>query len=418
MTQRVALILLDAFRWDYLSAEHTPYLHGLAQDYLHVERVVPGAGFCERSEILTGAPATVTGNYCAIAREPESSPYRGLNHYLLPVDAAWRAGMHRTAARWINRVALRRSIAPAPYRIPPHMLRNLSLSEDKKDHRWPGAFVVESLLDVLRSEGKTVAWHFTALGFRNGDDEDRMREFEKSVERDKDDFYCLYVQELDASGHAFGPESDEMRASLKKLDDWLARHLEPLRKRMPDMRFVILGDHGMTPVKKHVNVLDAVSTTASELGYRERRDYEIFLDSTLARLWVPDVEKRWWLAEGIRDRLKHYGSFIDAETAGRYEIPLPDERYGDIVWWAKPGVLISPSYFHDAGDEPLGMHGYDPSHVASHGMAIVVSDLARSRFVSLARLRDFCVTMCDLLEVRAPVHNAGRTVMEGTLCRA
>lgn len=56
----------------------------------------------------------------------------------------------------------------------------------------------------------------------------------------------------------------------------------------------------------------------------------------------------------------------DAQLA---HLPWGDRRYGDLLWWANPGVLISPDFFH-VGERILGMHSYDPAFRGSQGTLI------------------------------------------------
>ena len=51
---KTLLVLIDAFRHDYLSKEHTPFLWSLLEAGHYVERLEPSFGVCERTEILVG----------------------------------------------------------------------------------------------------------------------------------------------------------------------------------------------------------------------------------------------------------------------------------------------------------------------------------------------------------------------------
>ena len=63
--EKVLIVLVDALRWDYLNKQDTPFLHSLSKQGLYVRKLITGYGFCERSEILTGATSSVTGNFPA-----------------------------------------------------------------------------------------------------------------------------------------------------------------------------------------------------------------------------------------------------------------------------------------------------------------------------------------------------------------
>ena len=53
-----------------------------------------------------------------------------------------------------------------------------------------------------------------------------------------------------------------------------------------------------------------------------------------------------------------------------FKIPL-EISYGDLIWWANPGTMILPDFFHRKNESVRGMHGYDPFHSHSQGSCIV-----------------------------------------------
>ena len=61
--KKVLIVLLDALRHDYLNSEDTPFLYSLSNKSIYVKKLVPGYGFCERSEILTGSDCSVTETF-------------------------------------------------------------------------------------------------------------------------------------------------------------------------------------------------------------------------------------------------------------------------------------------------------------------------------------------------------------------
>jgi predicted AlkP superfamily pyrophosphatase or phosphodiesterase len=74
-TRTTVLILLDAFRWDYLCPDRTPYLWDLAHTGVYVQQLKPNFGFCERAEIFTGTRPAVNGYLTAFAYGPDHSPF-------------------------------------------------------------------------------------------------------------------------------------------------------------------------------------------------------------------------------------------------------------------------------------------------------------------------------------------------------
>lgn len=108
---------------------------------------------------------------------------------------------------------------------------------------------------------------------------------------------------------------------------------------------------------------------------------------------------------------KDNGIIVDEEVGRKYRFPFPDKLYGDIGWWANPGVLISPCYFHPKGDPVIAMHGYESYHPASQGFIIMFdSSQDYHKYIPQAKLVDVCPTICDLCHVRYPEHNEGKSL--------
>ena len=70
------LILVDAFRWDYINKTNTPFLYNLSKKNIYGKRIKPGVGFCERTEIFTGMRPIQSKNFTALGYDPEKSFYR------------------------------------------------------------------------------------------------------------------------------------------------------------------------------------------------------------------------------------------------------------------------------------------------------------------------------------------------------
>ena len=63
--ERKVIVILDAFRWDYISKNQTPFLYNFKEQNLYVKKLIPSPGFCERSEIFTGLKPEKSGNFLA-----------------------------------------------------------------------------------------------------------------------------------------------------------------------------------------------------------------------------------------------------------------------------------------------------------------------------------------------------------------
>jgi hypothetical protein len=167
-------------------------------------------------------------------------------------------------------------------------------------------------------------------------------------------FAFVHLQELDAVGHQFGPNSQELDARLLQTDNLCQKLITSLRARYQHLDLVLFGDHGMVSVTRTVDVAQALAKTGLQLGI----DYMVFLDSTMARFWFFHLQARR-IVEQALDRLSG-GRCLDARDLERYGLKRCEKANGELIFLAEPGVLIFPNYFQADGKPVEGMHGYDP----------------------------------------------------------
>ncbi len=404
-----AFILLDAFRWDYINKVDTPFLYQLATEGVYVRRIKPGSGFCERTEIFTGMRADNSLNFTAIGYKPEKSFYLKHKTILKILTLFDKPEISRRRFRWfLNHIFRRLGAKLLTYEIPFSLLPYFDLTEDKMDHRERGAFLHESIFDVMQESGKEVFYDsFTALGMpSNGNDDDRIRLLLRNASHAYD-LYLLFIGESDSIGHSYGPSSEETKKMTSRIDKKVQRFINSFQSKNEDVSFVFLGDHGMLGVDTYLNVWDKVKRFTKRYGLREKKDYLIFLDSALARFWFFNEKAR----ELFEDMLSaapfdRFGRIIDEEMASKYHIPYGNKEYGDIIWWADPGVVIYPDFFHST--KPVkGMHGYNPDHPDSKGFCIIVDKEVQPEVIEDGELVDICPTICDLVGVPYPSGNQG-----------
>ena len=141
----------------------------------------------------------------------------------------------------------------------------------------------------------------------------------------------IYFGHLDQIGHKYGTTSKEIVREIKKIDKVVSRE-----------KFdIILSDHGMIDVTKVIKVPITKNC---------------FIDSDMARYWGDKNE-----LESIKNNLPlKEGKMLN----------WPNKSYGDLIFLANPGVLISQNYWYE---EQIikGMHGYDGKHKEMNGIYIL-----------------------------------------------
>jgi len=393
---KTVFVLVDALKSLYLTEDNMPFLYGLSKKGQYIKQVIPCAGFCERSEIFSGLDGFDTGNFTAIGYLPENSPYR--NDYLtLRLFEIIRTFNERLYQRLFQSWRIHSKKRLNNYRIPPASLRNFALTEDGIKRIIPH----RDIFNVLTENGMT----YTLDGFTSLADLGRRTELSVSALAQREiekgtDFIPLYIGETDSIGHHYGDDIESIRPTLKKVDQQLKSIYE--KASASNYSFCVLGDHGMVPVKNKIDVISLIQGT----GLRLHKDYEAFYDSTMARFWFISSEAKQ-IITSILKQLCHLGILVDEENFFDYRLPLDIKGesgrpiYGDIVWCANPGVLISPDYFHTSSDN--GMHGYIKT-IDGHGTGLFVEMFPGIAPIVLdnAHSSQICEELCKSLGIESP----------------
>jgi hypothetical protein len=411
------MMLLDAFRWDYIDESATPNLWRLAQEGTWVRKLQPSAGFCERSDIFTGASPVASGNFTAMTYDRVNSAYRnqrsalavfGAIEYALAHTVPSQKIVRKLARLYFNRVA---GISQPVYDIPFDQLGNFALTEDLRPFWEPRAGAVESIFDVMSKRGKTFFWQsFTSLGYANGGDDDRCRVLAKNLARGHD-LHLLYLGQADMVPHKHGTRSTERDAAIGRIDRQVQELVESFQATYQEVNFLIIGDHGMMDVEIYLDLRGRLARLAKERNVRVGEHLIAFFDSTMARFWCTTDAARRVVADLMSDpEVMQNGQTLTDEDAARLRVPAAGPRYGEVIWWARPGVIIFPDYFHRR-ERYRAMHGYDPGIEQQQGMAIVHSPMAPPSIIEQGALIDSCPTLCQLLGIEAPAANEGKSLV-------
>ncbi len=182
----------------------------------------------------------------------------------------------------------------------------------------------------------------------NTPEDQAFDELESALERGETLFNLIYTAELDSDLHSYGPGDDAIGTRLMHY----AARIDSLVSRFPDVRFAVLGDHGMCEVKTRIDLISAVDAA----GLRIQEDFIPFYDSTMARFHVRSVRAASVLSALLNGT--DGGRILDNEELRSLGVYFPEGDYGDIVFLCDPGAIILPSYM--SSDPVKGMHGYHP----------------------------------------------------------
>ncbi len=403
---KTIFVLIDALKSSYLNEKNLPFLWSLTQKNKYCINVVPGPGFCERSEIFSGLDSFDSGFFTAIGYDPSNSAFRG--HSFLPFRIIALFSKRLSGALFWRYTKLKK-IRMLPYAIPYSILNKFSLTEDGEKIYVNHA----DLFDVLKRSNKSYSLScFTSLASETPSINQIVSKVEKEIESGTY-FIPSYIGTIDEKGHEYGNDIESLRVHLLQVDSVLKQLYELAKDSGYSICF--LGDHGMIPVTKYVDIISPLK----RLGLKLNKDYCFFLDSTIARFWFfNDISKKK-ITDMLYSLFVNDGIIVDSSNYKEHRIPLDVKNvdgqplYGDILWFANKGVLISPDFFHHSNSTEKGMHGYLDQHFGDGtGLFISVSPLTPNETIESIYLKDICKELCNILEIEQPNKEWKREVVK------
>lgn len=391
----VMMVMVDALRHDYVTAADSPFLHRMAQAGVRGS-LAPSFGFEPDAAYFAGLLPQESDGGAQFWLKPGERLFRAVPLFaaldLVP-SSRWRALVRkgvRALAQWTAREPLPRSMA-APADIPYDQLARFSLSMTRLADD-PLAFGGRSLFDHARSAGLRTFFHgFPRQKVRTGPVERRfLAELSAG-----DEFAFVFMGELDGIGHTFGPDSDERRATLRRIDAALERMHAHAKRCHDEVVLVVFGDHGMAEVRGLVDVRPAIGAA----GLDSRED-SWFLDSTMARFWVPDPARRQRLRRALANVAG--GRLVEPSDREAWGISYQHNAFGDEIFAVDDHLLVHPS-FYAADRPPRGMHGYLPGCRDNESAFLVAGDgIAPGPAVERADMRRLHTTVLALLGGASP----------------
>lgn len=426
----IVFIVCDAIRWDYLNKEDSPFLLSLAESGVYAKKIRPSLGFCERTEMFSGARPEDSGYFTALTFDREKSDFREISNLelsfikflriisdLIGITNPFLGKAFNYAI--VNNLYLRRmrGINQPIYNIPIIFIREIALTEDYIEMCNRHALSIETIFDILIEENKTFLYKtFASLRMDVGySDDSRITKMFYEASKQNYDLHLLYLGEGDRIGHQYGPNSEERRKMMKRIDKRIEKIVAFFRKKYRNVAFLIVGDHGMVQVTKYINALNKIKSLERKYNLRMGFDYKFFLDSTLIRIWFKNSRIESIFRELFEKdyELIKFGKVLTEKDIAAYHLPKNIRYYGDLIWLANPGFVVYPDFFHSK-ERVRGMHGYDPSIDDQKGFAILYSkdDFYGSKVYGERELIDICPTLCDLLEIRYPKSNKGKSLVK------
>jgi len=427
-------ILLDAFRWDYINEKNTPFLYALTKKGIYSRRLVSTAGFTQRSAVFSGTYCDTRNQLTAFIHDEKHSPFRFLKGntqiYKLDEKAWWtlplpsvfpfkrlkrlcehKLNKHIMEMRaYINQEAKKYATHISSLRIPFRILPYFNCAEDATPIWDTSDNDIETIFGVM--EKQDIRFEYVMYPIVNCEDERSLELLRQRVMTGADIYFATFT-EADSVCHKYGTSTSHRIRVVNEIDRKMSMLNEMFEKAFHGIQWIVFGDHGMTDVVERFDGGSIVLKAAKKYRFRLGIDFLMFLDSTMIRLWHLNKSAEKFVKMVFLDIpiFKQKGFIINDEIAKRYRIPSNHSPCGNAIFWAHPGIVISPDYFYSPQFPPKGMHGYVPDSEDGKGFAVITGQDVSHKLIEEADLVDICPTLCDIVGMPYPRNNEGNSLV-------
>lgn len=204
----------------------------------------------------------------------------------------------------------------------------------------------------------------------------------------------VYFSDVDSAGHRFGPDSEETRAAMAKVDTTVTDLVKRAREKTPRLNVLVVSDHGVTAVKEVIDFTDD-----AQMGGCNAAN-----EGSMTMLYCPDPEMVY---RELTSAVRKYAVYRRNETPARWHY-RDNPRIGDIVVLAKGPYILNakPPGQKDVNLVPAlkGMHGYDPDNDREMQGLLIGSGPAFRKGARLREARNVDVfpLVLELLGLKTP----------------
>lgn len=358
----VMVVLIDAFRHDFVSDDLTPNLAQLAADGTRLPlRPILGYSDAIRATVFTGHYPDETGYWMEYSYRPEASPWTGADRFSfldrLSPEVMARGAKMATSLTVMRALARRRQV--------PHLdLRNMPMKAADRfgftlnqPMTAPKALGYPSIFDACTAAGRPWAYLDASKVRRASDLLNQVSELS-----DDTGLIFVYLHQVDMAAHVFGISSKLFWQRVRSTDALLGQIVSRVRLRFGDVDPVIFADHGMSPLLRQINVQELLTHPAFPSRFL------VALDATMIRLWFFDDGEV--LRREVRDWIASHcpGRFLSPDDLAAYHLQFTGRLYGDEIYLLPPGIGIFPNYHSYI--KPKAMHAYEPTDRDQWGIFI------------------------------------------------
>jgi len=216
----------------------------------------------------------------------------------------------------------------------------------------------------------------------------------------------LYFHEPDATGHAFGPDSDEILNMIKTLDEGVGYLIKKLKdhKIFNSINLIITSDHGMAEISENID-LDLII---------DPKLYTSYGTTPVLGIYPKDESKTdevYTTLKGSKNLLVYKTSEIPEDFHYRNNRRIPP-----ILISAPEGYRLCQRSKNESCSDK-GNHGYDNSIQSMHPFFIAHGHVFKKNFTTQQQFNnvDIYSLICHVLDIPPQPHDGSLDVIKAIL---
>ena len=196
-----------------------------------------------------------------------------------------------------------------------------------------------------------------------------------------------------------------MQERLKKIDVILEKKYNLFEKQFGDFYFMLFSDHG------HIKVNDEIDIHSFfRLRGKTLNNYIHFIDANYARFWFKNEREKNEVSKILLE-MDGKGFVLAEEHFKKYNINMPDNRYGDLIFYLDTPYIFDRGKLIVMGKQrytsPVSMHGYLPDHLDSDGVFISNKKVINESHIIL---EDITPTILDVFDLKKTDYMDGKVI--------
>ena len=343
-------VFIDACGWEIIKNDR--FVREVAPNRKRLTSVFGYSSACVPS-ILSGRWPAEHLNWSYFVYDPKSSPF----HFLRPLRwlprqlTSRRIFRRRLSCLLKNRLNLKGYFDL--YNMPFEHISLFDFTEKKSPLQPGGMNRGPNIFDYLQDH--QIHYHVSAP---QKSEETNLAALLQDIRSERIDFAFLYWPGLDGLLHQVGNQSDAVGPKLRAYEKWISSLLAVAQNHYEEIRLYVFSDHGMANCDELLDLKRQIGT----LPLRMPQDFAVVYDSTMARFWFFNENARGRIVQLLQGIPQ--GRILPEQELQELGTYFPDQRFGELIFLVKEGVLIVPSHM---GERPIrAMHGYHPAEKHSY----------------------------------------------------